>query len=178
MKLNQGAGGIEVDDGYDILKMEKKILYSPNAWSFGNQDSQLISSKGESRIEYDSLTEIGMGAPLGGKCYWVEEERLKYLLGNWCGGPPIWDTQGIRAAIPVWTRKLFKGTIQQILIFNSETKELSRYRKTFSVLDLRTFDNNEICGYDSPIYKTKTFRFNLDAEKIEKSGKVIATKKK
>ena len=91
---------------------------------------------------------------------------------DWCGGPPIWDSFASRVAIPIWTRKMFKGTVQQIVVLDTKTGEIIRFKKTFSVLDLRSFEGNEISGYDSPLHQSKTVRFELDKEKMDEITKI------
>lgn len=143
----------------------------PNPWDFSNADQNLISYDGQYRIEFGELNEIGMGAPLGGQCFLVTNTNDKILLSQWCAGPIIWETKRNKVALPVWTRKFLKGTVQQILIADIETRTLTVYSQTFNVLDLRTFDNDKISGYDSPNYKTKTLSLDLSRMKIHKSVK-------
>ena len=150
----------------------KKITSYPNPWNFSNGNNELISLDGKNRLKYSELGEIAMGAPLGGYCHWIDENGQETKLKKWFGGPAIWSSDGNKVAIPTWSRKLLKGTVQQITILDLTTRELTRYQKTFDVLDLRTFDKNIICGYDSPIYKTKTVTFNLDEERIAEREKV------
>ena len=50
--------------------------------------------------------------------------------------------------------------------------ELKIFKKTFRVLDIRSFDKTTIYGYDSPIYKTETVTFDIEKEKIETTIKL------
>lgn len=145
---------------------EELINNYPNPWNFYNENKELISPDGLNKIEYYDLGEIAMGAPLGGYCEWKNQSGKKIKLNGWFGGPAIWNTNGTKIAIPTWTKKFLKGTVQQISILDIEKREIIRFKKIFSVLDLRTFDQNEICGYDSPIYRTKTVKFDLTKERI------------
>jgi len=141
----------------------------PNPWDFSNADKKMISNDGQFRIEFGELNEIGMGAPIGGQCFLVTNTNDKVLLSKWCGGPIIWETKANKVALPIWTRKFLKGTVQQIAIADIETRTLTVYSQTFSVLDLRTFDNNNIYGYDSPIYNTKTLSLDTSRMKVDKT---------
>ncbi|HPW87725.1 MAG TPA: hypothetical protein PKZ31_01325 [Kaistella chaponensis] len=138
----------------------------PNPWNFENNDAKLVSSNNLYKVVYGELNEIGMGAPIGAKCF-IEVNKEKIKIHDWCGGPPVWETSGELLAIPIWNKRFWKGTIQQIGIANLKTKELKIYSKTFAVLDLRTFDNTIVYGYDSPIHKTKTLIFDIEKEKIQ-----------
>lgn len=152
----------------DIQFMNDKY---PNPWNFSNTDKNLISNDGQFRIEFGELNEIGMGAPIGGQCFLVTNSNDKVLLSQGCGGPIIWETKNNKVALPIWTRKFLKGTVQQIAVADIETRTLTIYSKTFSVLDLRSFDANNIYGYDSPIYKTQTLSLDLSKMKIDKTIK-------
>ena len=67
------------------------------------------------------------------------------------------------------TGKFLKGTVQQIAIADIETRTLTVYSQTFSVLDLRAFDNNNIYGYDSPLYNSKTLSLDTSRMKVDKT---------
>lgn len=140
----------------------------PNPWNFNNTDKKLISSDNVHKVVYYDLNEIGMGAPIGGKCFIEKDNGEKIKINDWCAGSPAWETDGQLLAIPIWTRKFFKGTIQQIGIVNLISSELKIFSKTFDVLDLRSFEKGIIYGYDSPIYKTKNVVFDMENEKIDK----------
>lgn len=144
----------------------------PNSWDFYNGNKEFISPDGLNKIEYYNLNELAMGSPLGGYCEWINKNGERIKLNGCYGGPAIWNTNGTKIAIPTWTRKFLKGTVQQISILDIEKREIVLFKKVFSVLDLRTFDQNEICGYDSPIYKTKTVKFDLTSQKIVKTEKL------
>ena len=137
----------------------------PNPWNFSNSDKNLFSFDKKYKIEYGELYEIGMGAPLSGECYLVDSENKKILLNNWCAGPIVWETNSHKLLLPIWSKSFFKGTVQKIAIADILKKEITIYTQTFNVLDIRTFDENIISGYDSPIYKTKVL--NLDVTKME-----------
>jgi hypothetical protein len=153
--------------GGNIYWTEKMIDTLSTPWDFHNNDKKAFSSKGTERITYGDLNEIAMGAPIGGPCY-LETEDRKIKINDWCGGPPAWETEGSLVAIPIWTRKFFKGTVQQIGVVDTRKGELKVFSKTFDVLDMRSFDKQIIYGYDSPIYKTKTVTFDTTREKIDK----------
>lgn len=67
----------------------------------------------------------------------------------------------------MWTRTLWQGTRQRIAILSIETNELTTFKQLFDVLDLRSFTNNKIYGYDSPIHNTKTVNFDITTSKTE-----------
>lgn len=136
-------------------------------WDFHNNDKKAFSPKGTQKLIYGDLNEIAMGAPIGGQCYLETEDKKKIKIHDWCGGPPAWDTDGDLVAIPIWTRK-FLRTVQQIGIVDTIKGELKIFKKTFDVLDIRTFDKGIIYGYDSPIYKTKTVTFDIEKEKADR----------
>jgi hypothetical protein len=139
----------------------------PNPWDFDNTDKSLSSGDNSQKIVYYDLNEIAMGAPIGGQCFLETDAGQKIKIHNWCGGPPAWETDGQLLAIPIWTRKIFKGTVQQIGVVDTKKRELKIFSEIFNVLDLRSFHKNIIYGYDSPIHKTKTIAFDLEKGKIE-----------
>ena len=140
-------------------------LRSPHPWDFDNSQAQLVSSDGKNRILYGELMEVGMGAPLSASCFWVDSDGVEHHIDDWCGGPPIWNSEGTKAAIPAWARSWMR-TVQQIIVLDIEKKEALRYAPEFRVLDLRSFDGHHIYGYDSPVYKTQTLDFDLSKEKV------------
>ncbi len=143
----------------------------PNPWDFSNADKNLISNDGQFRIEFGELNEIAMGAPIGGQCFLLTKTNDKILLNKWCGGPIIWEAIHNKVALPIWTRKFLKGTVQQIAIADIDTRTLTVYSQTFSVLDLRAFDSNNIYGYDSPIHNTKTLSLDISKMKVDQTSK-------
>jgi hypothetical protein len=140
----------------------------PNPWCFHNTDKTLISSDNIHKVVYYDLNEIAMGSPIGGQCFLETVDHKKVKIYDWCGGPVAWETDGQLLAIPIWTRKFLKGTVQQVGILNTRTMELKIFAKTFRVLDIRSFDKTTIYGYDSPIHTTTTVIFNIENEKIDK----------
>lgn len=139
----------------------------PNPWDFHNTDKKLVSADHYHKVVYYDLNEIAMGAPIGGQCFLETADNKKLKIHDWCGGPAAWETDGQLVAIPIWTRKFLKGTVQQIGVLDTRNMELKIFRKTFRVLDIRSFDRTTIYGYDSPIHKTETVTFDTEKEKIE-----------
>jgi len=139
----------------------------PNPWDFRNTDKSLKSKDNRFKIEYYDLSEIAMGAPLGGKSFLTTEDGKKTKIGDWCAGPAIWDSNYELVAIPVWERKILKGTIQKLIILNLTNGLVKKFRKSFSVLDIRGFENGIIYGYDSPRHNPKVIEFNMFNEKTE-----------
>lgn len=144
----------------------------PNPWDFHNTDKILTSSDNYHKVLYYDLNEIAMGAPIGGRCVLESSDNKKIKIHDWCGGPPVWETNGQLIAIPIWTRKHLMGTVQQLGVLNTSNMEFKIFRKIFRVLDLRSFDLKIIYGYDSPIHDTKTVTFDIEKEKIEKIIKI------
>ncbi|WP_140619435.1 hypothetical protein [Pontibacter mangrovi] len=143
-----------------------------NPWTFDNADEHMFSLDKQNRIEYSELLELAMGSPLAGKCYWCGSNKRRYKIGSLCGGPPIWNPEGNMVAIPVWNRTLFKGTIQQLVVIDVIKCEWTLYKRSFRVLDLRSFQNEIISGYDSPIYDTTSLHFDINREEIEIRKKI------
>lgn len=139
----------------------------PNPWDFSNIDKNTYSFDKKYKVEFDELNEIAMGSPIGGKCFITYGNKRK-LLNNWCGGPILWNSKNYKVVLPIWTRKLFKGNVQKIVIADLEKMTLTTYKEIYSVLDLRTFDGNIINGYESPIHKTKTLILDITKLKVEK----------
>lgn len=139
----------------------------PNPWNFHNTDKTLISVDNYHKVVYYDLSEIAMGAPIGGQCFLETSDKKKVKIHDCCGGPPAWETSGQLVAIPIWIRKPFKGTVQQIGVLDSRNMELKIFKKIFRVLDIRSFDIATIYGYDSPVHKTETVTFDIEKEKIE-----------
>jgi hypothetical protein len=143
-----------------------------NPWAFDNADEQMFSPNKQNRIEYGELIELAMGSPLAGECYWCDSDNRKYKLSGLYGGPPVWNSKGNMVAIPIWSRTIFKGTIQQLSIIDVIKSEWTLYKRTFRVLDLRRFQNEIVSGYDSPICDTTPLHFELSREQIEKRKKI------
>ncbi len=145
----------------------KDITTYPNPWDFDNTDKSLKSKDNRFKIEYYDLNEISMGAPLGGKSFLITEDGKKIKIGDWCAGPAIWDSNYALIAVPIWERKIFKGTIQKLIILNLTNGLIKKYRKSFSVLDIRGFENGVIYAYDSPRHNPKEIEFDTINEKTE-----------
>ena len=139
----------------------------PNPWDFHNTDKSLKSKDNRFKIEYYDLNEIAMGAPLGGKGFLTTQDGKKIKIGDWCAGPAIWDSNYELIAVPIWERKILKGTIQKLLILNLTNGLIKKYRKSFSVLDIRGFENGVIYGCDSPRHNPKDIEFDMFNEKAE-----------
>jgi hypothetical protein len=139
----------------------------PNPWDFSNKDKNLVSPDGQYRIEYGGLSEISMGAPVGGECFLVGPDNSKVKLSDWAGGPVVWETQGSRVAFPVWTTT----RDQKIAIADTNLRMLTIYSQTFRVLDFKTFEKGIITGQDSPIHMTTNIQFDTAKEMIEKVKK-------
>ncbi|SHI94888.1 hypothetical protein [Algibacter luteus] len=159
---------------FDELSISRIIGYSidslkyPNAWDFPNENSNGLNNDEKVILEYSDLNEIGIGAPLRGICRIKTNENKSILIDNNCGGPAIWTRNGLKIAIPIWEKSFFSGTFQRIGIVDLNKQTLTKYKKKFRVLDLRSFSGNLILGIDSPIHRMKTVEFNYENEQIEK----------
>jgi hypothetical protein len=136
----------------------------PNPWDFSNKDKQMVSPDGHYKIEFGELSEIAMGAPVGGECFLVQSDNSKIRLSDLAGGPVVWQTQGGKVAFPVWTR----SRDQKIAVADINARTLTIYSQTFRVLDMKTFDQGIITGQDSPIHMSTSIEFDIAKEKIEK----------
>ncbi len=138
-----------------------------NPWDFPDIIKAPFSND-HYNIVYDNLNEIVMGAPLSGACF-LELKQKKVFIYEECGGPPVWETNGQFIAIPIWTRKFFKGTIQQIGIVDITTLKLQIFSQIFEVLDLKSFDSKIISGQNSPIHKQSNVIFDIEKEKVDRT---------
>ena len=134
----------------------------PNPWNFSNIDKNLLSPNGKYKIEFGELYEIAMGAPIGGKCYLIYENK-KLKLNDWCGGPIIWNETNKKVALPLWT----KQRNQKIAIVDITVLNITIFKKEFRVLHFNKFLDNHLFGIDSPIYMTAKLNFDIDKEEIE-----------
>jgi hypothetical protein len=158
---------------FDELSISRIIGYStdslkyPNSWDFPNENSNGLNNDNIATLEYSNLNEIGMGAPISGICNLNKKGVNKIIIGKNCGGPAVWNEVGLKIAIPIWDKSFFKGTYQRIGVVDLEKQTLTKYKKKFRVLDLRTFNNNLIKGVDSPIHKMETVEFDINNEPIK-----------
>ena len=143
-------------------------LKHPNAWDFPNENSNGQENESKVTLEYSNLNEVGMGAPLSGKCKIKLYDNKEVLIPENCGGPAIWTRSGQKVAIPIWDRSFFSGTFQRIGIVDIEKLTLTKYKKKFRVLDLRSFSGQNVVGFDSPIHRIKKLEFDYRKEPIEK----------
>ncbi len=134
----------------------------PNPWNFSNDDNNLLSPNGKYKIEFGTLREIGMGAPIGGECYLMYDNN-KLKLNDWCGGPIIWNETNDKIALPIWT----KQRNQKIAIVDIANLTITIFKKEFSVLHFYEFLDNNLFGIDSPIYKKSELIFDISKEEIE-----------
>ena len=134
----------------------------PNPWNFSNIDKNLLSPNGKYKIEFGELYEIAMGAPIGGECYLIYENK-KLKLNDWCGGPIIWNETNEKIALPIWT----KQRNQKIAIVDLAHLTITTFKKEFRVLHFKKFLDNNLFGNESPIYMTATLNFDIDKEEIE-----------
>ena len=158
---------------FDEVAISQIVGYSidalkyPNAWDFPNESTNWIENENNVTLEYSNLNEIGMGAPLSGICKLKINESKSVLISENCGGPAIWTRNGQKTAIPIWEKSFFSGKFQRIGLLDLEKQTLTKYKKKFRVLDLRSFNGNLIEGFDSPIHRMKKVKFDYENEPIE-----------
>lgn len=137
----------------------------PTPWNFSNSDNDiLVSPNGLYRLEYGALGEIAMGAPLIGHCYCLMPGKNRIEFPEACCGPAIWEVEGKKEAIPVWTR----NRDQNIAVFDVESKKFTIYATLFRVLSFTLFRGNILKGYDSPAHMPERLIFDIDKEAIYK----------
>lgn len=130
-----------------------------NPWSFSNVDKSLESPDGICKIAFEHIHELAMSAPLTAIGYLIiEHEKIK--ISDYCGGPVVWDRNGRRVAIPIWTAQLK----QQIVVVDINQRMITTYRKKFSVLHLTDFTDNHLIGSDGPSDKCEKINFSLANE--------------
>jgi hypothetical protein len=127
---------------------------TPNPWDFADE---YASPDNVHVLTYHNPTEVAMGGPLRGHCYLMTKDGEKIKIHNRCGGPPVWETSGQSAAVPIWT--IDRG--QRIGVVNVITRELTIFREPFSVLYLASFDKN-IIRQDRHITK-----FDIQKKRVE-----------
>ncbi|WP_224490968.1 hypothetical protein [Robertkochia flava] len=142
----------------------------PNPWDFHNGIKELNST--DNRIKYFGLKEIAMGSPLIGSCQWIDENEIKTFLGDNFGGPAIWNEDGTMAAIPKWTKKFLKGTVQIITILDVKKKEVIQYKRTFNLLQFTGFKNEKLKAINSPRNNPKKIVFDIKNEKVKSTRKL------
>jgi hypothetical protein len=142
------------------------MSFMPDPWTINNTDSVLTSPSGAFKLEYGDLREVGMGAPVGGPLF-LHDGGHKTLLHKWCGGPLVWDLTRNRFAIPIWTSKFFKGTVQQIAVFDLDERKAVIYKPTFNVLHFNKFHDRVVEGIISPIYKSRPLNFDTRREPMD-----------
>jgi hypothetical protein len=155
-----------------IIGITLETLNYPNAWNFPHENSNGLKNENCAALQYSNINEIAMGAPIGGLCELAKKGLDKCVIDKWCGGPAIWNENGLKVAIPIWERSFFKGTFQRIGILDLEKNTLTKYKKKFRILDLRTFKNSMIKGFDSPIHRMKTLEFDIEKETIAMIRKI------
>ena len=151
-----------------IVGFTMETLKYPNPWNFPNEQSNGAGHEHKSSLAYSDLKEMGMGAPLIGKCKIILNDTKAYKIPENCGGPAIWSYDGQKVVIPIWDKSFFGGTFQIMGIVNLENQTLTKYKRKFRVLDIRSFSATHILGFDSPIHRIKPVEFDYHNEPIEK----------
>ncbi|WP_157887139.1 hypothetical protein [Hymenobacter sp. PAMC 26628] len=143
-----------------------KTFASP--WDFSGDSRQFYAPDGLQYLRYEteSLTEIAMGGPLSGPCFWVRPDGTEVLLHETCGGPPVWQRQGNYVALPIWQLSLSGGRKACLGVVAITRCELILFEEKFSVLQLEEFDDQLIIGIESPIYRPKSLKFDLTSATV------------
>ncbi|WP_108423986.1 hypothetical protein [Flagellimonas amoyensis] len=152
-----------------IVGFTMESLKYPNPWDFPIENPNGKENENKATLIYSDLKEIGMGSPLSGKCKVIINDAKEILITENCGGPAIWTRNGLKVAMPIWDKSFFGGTHQKIGIVDLEKLTISKYKRKFQVLDLRSFGGKNIIGFDSPIHKMKKLGFNYINEPIEQT---------
>ena len=129
----------------------KKTSGTP--WNFAEEYS---SPDGRYKLRFFNVGEVGMSAPLGGGCY-LEFDGRGYELPGHFGGPVAWNEHSTKAALPYWTKK----RSQRLAVVDVEKMELLLSEEIFRVIQLSHFEDELICGVDSPIYLSEKIEFDL-----------------
>lgn len=149
----------------------KENLNFPNPWNFNNVNSNCLLNEYSSSLNYTSLKTISPLAPLSGKCdleiIGNSNVVKKIQFEQLCAGPAVWNINGLKVAIPIWTKTFLGGKLRQIAVLDLKRQSFIIYKKKFRVLDLNTFENNLIKGHDSPLHKTKTVDFDLIKQPVQ-----------
>jgi hypothetical protein len=151
-----------------IVGFSTDSLKYPNPWDFPNENTNGKGNENKATLEYSRLNEIVMGGPLIGKCKVHIDDTKEIQIAENCGGPAIWTRNGQKVAIPIWERSFFGGTYQRIGIVDLEKQTLTKYKKKFRVLDLRSFSGDNIVGIDNPLHRIEKLEFDYINEPIEK----------
>ncbi len=81
-------------------------------------------------------------------------------------GLPIWNKTKNIVAIPLWTKNWLKGTVQRIAVIDPATRQISVFKKEFSVIQFDDFIENVITFVDDPLNKKKKISFDILAETV------------
>ncbi|GGW28670.1 hypothetical protein [Arenibacter certesii] len=158
---------------FDELSIGRIVGFSidslkyPNPWAFPNESSNKLKKESKAILEYSNLNEIVMGGPLRGICKLKLNETVVVVISENCGGPAIWTRNGQKAAVPIWDKAFLSGPFQRIGLVDLTNQTLTKYKKKFKVLDLRSFSGNYIKAFDSPTNRIKSVEFDYINEPIE-----------
>ena len=79
---------------------------------------------------------------MGDKCFLLYPDNSKLKVSDWAGGPAVWETNGRRVALPVWTMR----RDQRLAVVDLAARTLTIYAQKFRVLNLKAFDEGEVVG--------------------------------
>jgi hypothetical protein len=164
----------DLDDGIEqckayalgIEKIIREKIASFNPWDFSTNSPQTYSFDKTHRIIYHDLREIAQGSPLTGKAFLLNDLDVTKLVDEAAGGLPIWNKTKNIVAIPLWTKNWLKGTVQRIAVIDPATRQISVFKKEFSVIQFDDFIENVITFVDDPLNKKKKISFDILAETV------------
>ncbi len=100
-----------------------------------------------------NANEIAMGAPTSG----ILSIDGK-IISTRCNPSIIWSNTSEYLAFPEWT----KANDQKLMVYSMKSGDLKQLPKTYRVLELKQFNDWNIKGVDSPIYKSKEINVEID----------------
>jgi hypothetical protein len=133
-------------------------------WEFA---AEFVAPASNQFLRYGTLYEFGQGSPLWGACFWVRADGHPIKLYDTCGGPPVWDVTGNKAALPVWEQHWLSGTMAKIAVLDTQAATLTILARQFHVLHLQHFQEQLITGIDSPAYHPRHFQLEIATEIVE-----------
>ena len=97
--------------------------------------------------------EISMGGPLIGKL-----KTSNGLSFSSCGTSFVWSKDSKYLAVPFWDER----RRQKLGLINVATGEVVKSGRTFSVIELSSFEEGVVAGVDSPIHSPRKFTWDVN----------------
>lgn len=144
-----------------------KDIITPWTTSLSNFKEKLYSPNGQYMLEYQSLMEIAMGAPVSGSCTLINKNassttKKSLILHSSAGLPFAWNESSTKVAFPIWSTigNLPKA---RIAVFDTEKHQLVLYQKKDSLVWIKSFTENII--YLKIMYFEDEL-FNIETEEV------------